>query len=84
MDWTAVTVALIAAVPATLGGWWAYGARKHARNTDNAVNHVPDGTPPLVTRVGQMEPKVDYLVAGVTEIARVVGVKLPPPPKDNA
>lgn len=81
MDWTAVTVALIAAVPATLGGYWAYGAKKHSRNADHAVNNVPEGVPPLVQRVGEMEPKVDYLVDAVGQIARVVGVKIDPPPK---
>lgn len=81
VDVTAIIVALIAAVPATLGGYWAYGAKKHSRNTDHAVNNVPEGVPPLVARVGAMEPKVDYLVDAVTEIARVVGVRLPSTPE---
>lgn len=79
MNWTAIIVAAITAIPATLGGYWAYGARKHSRNADHAVNNVGPDVPPLVERVGVMEPKVDYLVEAVGEIARVVGVKLPKP-----
>lgn len=79
VDVTAVLVAAIAAVPTTLAAYWAYGAKKHSKNADHAVNNVPEGVPPLVERVGTLEPKVDYLVDAVSKIARVVGVKIESP-----
>lgn len=81
VDVTAVLVACIAAGATILTAYWSYGAKKHSKNADHAVNNVPEGVPPLVARVGEIEPKVDYLVEAVTQIARVVGVKLPETPK---
>lgn len=86
--WLSIVLASISAVTMIVTAWFAYKAATNSRTVksridslDKSVNGVPEGTLPLVQRVGIVERRVDsharWMTSALERIADQLGVSLP-------
>ena len=73
-----IIVAVIAAVTTMFGL-----LRREIKHIGRSVNGVGPEEPPLIQQVRDLRAHQRWQVEAVKELARVLGVKIPPPPSEQ-